>query len=121
MKNAITNFLKRFKDKAQAFRVSELAGAFREFAVFKSRKQAKKPKSTKQAYEWGTLGLSQVSEAIKKQHHGIILSRRERKQLAKDKELPFTAFYNGPVQRGRNMDRNIGRSKYNGKGALIRR
>lgn len=79
--------------KAMAFRIAKQAGAARDFAILKSRRQYKKPKSTKVAYTPGTLGLSQVSEAIKKDH-GAILSRRERKALAKQQGVAMTRYYN---------------------------
>jgi len=87
------NFLKRFIDKAQAFRVAMQAGKLRELAELKKGQKLKKEKSDKKAYEWGSLGLSKVSAEIKK-NNGQIISRRERKQLAIENNVPFVKYYN---------------------------
>ncbi|OCA84467.1 hypothetical protein A8F94_17370 [Bacillus sp. FJAT-27225] len=84
------DFLRWFKDKAQALRVALQAGKAREFAEFKRAARPKKSKNTKPVYEPGTLGLSAVSASIKKEH-GVILSRRERKQKARE---AFKRHYN---------------------------
>lgn len=76
------NFLKRFIDKFQALRVATQAGQARELAELKKGQRLKPGRSEKKPYEPGTLGLSQVSAAIKKDH-GKILSRRERKAMAR--------------------------------------
>ncbi|MFD0710586.1 hypothetical protein [Paenibacillus sp. GCM10027626] len=80
-----------FKDKKQAFRCAKQSAAAKEFAIFKSRRQLKAAKSEKTPYEPGKLGLSAVSEAIKAEY-GRIITRRERKRLAKAKGTPFQAF-----------------------------
>lgn len=77
------NLIKRFIDKTQAFRVAKQAGYARDLAELKKGQRLKPGRSEKKAYEPGTLGLSQVSASIKKDH-GKILSRRERKSLARD-------------------------------------
>jgi hypothetical protein len=71
----------------------------------------------RQRYVPGTIGLSAVSQAILKDQ-GRIHSRRERKSFAKSFGVPFKAYYNGPTGEPQ-YNRNIGRSKYNGKGELI--
>lgn len=76
------NIFKRFIDKLQAFRVAKQAGMARDLAELKKGRRVKAERSTKKPYEPGTLGLSKVSETIKKDH-GRIVSRRERKQIAK--------------------------------------
>ncbi len=76
------NLLKRFIDKMQAFRVAKQAGRVRELAELKKGQRLKPSRSQKKAYEPGTFGLSQVSAEIKNDH-GKILSRRERKVLAR--------------------------------------
>lgn len=73
--------------------------AVKQFVAFKSIKQIHKKKSNKQRYKWGSIGTSQVSMAIKKDR-GSILSRQERKRLAKESGNPFQAYYNGNVYRG---------------------
>jgi len=49
-------------------------------------------KRTNPPYVPGTLGLSAVSEAIRRDY-GAILSRRERKRLARQGK-PFRPYYN---------------------------
>jgi predicted alternative tryptophan synthase beta-subunit len=49
-------------------------------------------KRTKAPYHPGTLGLSAVSEAIRRDY-GRIVSRRERKRLARQGK-PFRPYYN---------------------------
>ena len=49
-------------------------------------------KRTKPPYRPGTLGVSAVSEAIHRDY-GRIVSRRERRQLAKY-GMPFRPYYN---------------------------
>jgi hypothetical protein len=45
------------------------------------------------SYLPGTLGLSDVSEAILKDH-GVIMSRADRKGLSRWNKKPFKAYYN---------------------------
>jgi hypothetical protein len=88
------NFLKRFIDKLQAFRVAKQAGLAREFAELKKKTRVKAERSTKTPYEPGTLGLSKVSAEIKKDYDGLILSRRDRKSLARFNNEAFVQYYN---------------------------
>lgn len=83
--------------KAAALRIAKQAGAAREFAELKARRQFKREKSEKLPYEPGTIGLSAVSEAILNDY-GHIMSRRERRALAKQQGVPFRAYYNGDGQ-----------------------
>ena len=50
-------------------------------------------------YTPGRIGPSDVSEAIAEKYGGNIMSRRQRKRMAKALCRPFTKFYNGPVSR----------------------
>jgi hypothetical protein len=68
-------------------------------------------------YKRGDIGLSLVAAAIQKKY-GSILSRRERKRIAKLYQETFKSYYNGPTAEYR-RSRNFRRSKYNGKGELI--
>ncbi len=72
----------------------------------------------KQRYNPGTAGLSMVSAAIKR-HHGMIVSRRDRRAIASIQGKPFQAFYNGPAAEFPQRSRNFRRSKYNGRGELV--
>lgn len=65
--------------------------AAKQFLGFKSSKTPKREKSKKQAYVPGTLGLSNVSRAIK-EDYGVIISRKERKLLFMP--TAFKAYYN---------------------------
>lgn len=85
------SFLRRFIDQVQAFRVAKQAGIARDFAEVKKGVRAKAPRSTKQPYQPGELGLSAVSTAIKKDY-GEILNRRERKKLAKENGVAFARY-----------------------------
>lgn len=67
--------------------------AAKEFAAFKVSRSFKKGRSEKQAYAKGTIGLSQVSQSIKSDF-GRIISRKERKALAKSQGVAFKAYYN---------------------------
>ncbi len=89
----IQNIIKRFVDKVQAFNVAQQAGMAREFAELKKGTRLKPSRSTKQPYQPGGIGLSQVSTAIKKDH-GKVLSRRERKLTAKQNGTAFATYYN---------------------------
>ncbi|TCZ76073.1 hypothetical protein E0485_14600 [Paenibacillus albiflavus] len=80
--------------KAAALHVAKQAGLFRDLAIAKANKQPKKVKRMKQAYVPGSLGVSAVSEAIQADY-GLILNRRERKQLAKAQQKPFKIYMNG--------------------------
>lgn len=89
----ISDFMKRFSDQRQAFRVAKQAGRARELAELKYRRMSKPEASGKKPYAPGSIGLSSVSAAIQKDH-GSILSRRERKATAKAARKPFTAYIN---------------------------
>jgi hypothetical protein len=67
--------------------------AAKEFISFKTPKMPKREKSTKQSYIPGSLGVSNISKAIR-EDHGTVLNRRERKQKAKNLRQPFQAYYN---------------------------
>ncbi|WP_055108933.1 hypothetical protein [Paenibacillus ihumii] len=82
----------RFSNKKDALKAAMQAGAAHDYAVFKSRRSFKRPASDKKAYERGSIGPSAIATAIAKEF-GRILSRRERKQLAKDTGKPFQKFY----------------------------
>lgn len=71
----------------------------------------------KPAYKPGNAGLSKVSAAIQKEY-GSIVCRRERKEIAREAQTRRIRYYNGPAGQPQ-YNRNIGRSKYNGKGQLI--
>lgn len=71
----------------------------------------------KQGYQAGKIGLSLVSTAIQKKY-GHVVSRRDRKEIAKESKVRATRFHNGPMGEQQH-NRNIGRSKYDGKGRLI--
>lgn len=94
MNKAIASFLKRFSDKAQAFRVAKQAAAIRQLAEMKANRKMKASKSTKKAYVPGTIGVSKVSQEIMKQHYGILLSRRERRDIARHGNKKFVPVYN---------------------------
>lgn len=71
----------------------------------------------KQGYQAGNIGLSLVSATIEKKY-GKILSRQARKKIAKNNKVRATRFHNGPTGEPQ-YNRNIGRSKYDGKGRVI--
>lgn len=79
--------------KAAALRLAKQAGAAREYALLKAARRPNREKNTAPKYERGSVGLSQVSQSIL-DDHGAILSRRERKALAKEQGVPFKAYYN---------------------------
>lgn len=82
----------RISNKRTALTAALQAGAARDYAMVKSRRQFKKEKTAKTAYAPGTLGLSVVATAIKKQY-GDIISRADRKALAKHTGQSPTLFY----------------------------
>lgn len=69
------------------------------------------------AYKPGNAGLSKVSAAIKKEY-GRIVCRTERKEIAREAKDRRIRYYNGPAGQPQ-YSRNIGRSKYDGKGRVI--
>lgn len=71
----------------------------------------------KPAFKPGAVGISKVSEAIQKEH-GHIVCRRERKEIAREAKMRRIRYYNGPAGQPQ-YNRNIGRSKYDGKGRVI--
>lgn len=83
-------------DKKQAFRIAVQAGKARDFALMKANKLFKRPKRDKVPYNpfKRSLGLSQVSQAIKDQL-GAILDRKSRRAVAGWYNQPITSFYNG--------------------------
>lgn len=89
------------------------AMAARQWAEMKANRRFKrtKPEVKKEAYEPGTLGLSSVSEAIKKDY-GVIENRRGRRLIARAvaKYTTLKSYYNGegPVR----VPHNIKPSKY---------
>lgn len=87
------NLLKWFTDKAQALRSAKQAGVARQISEWKAARRPKKAKSTKVRYKPGSGSLSAVSAAIQKDY-GAILSRRDRRRLAKLDEVPFKPYYN---------------------------
>lgn len=90
----INNIMRWFKDKKEALAAAVQAGRARDLALWKAGRRMKKEASNKQAYKPGSIGLSLVSQEIKKDQ-GQILSRRERKALARENRVPFKAYYNG--------------------------
>lgn len=95
MKKAIDSFLKRFKDKAQAFRVAQQAALYRQLAEMKAARRMKPAKSNKKAYEPGSIGVSNVTKEIMKQHDGILYSRKERRSMARHgMSKAFVPVYN---------------------------
>jgi hypothetical protein len=91
--------LKRFLTVALAFAATMSAGFARDVASTKggfnkkslNKKKRSGGKSSGRKYVWGTLGLSAVSTAIQKDH-GHIVSRHQRKQIAKNNKKPFLAY-----------------------------
>lgn len=67
--------------------------AAKNFLMMKQSPRRFKTRSEKKPYVPGTIKLSAVSTAIKKDY-GAILSRRERKELAKQQGVSFKAYYN---------------------------
>lgn len=83
----------RITNKKHALIAALQSGAAYDYAVAKSRRQFRRPKSEKQAYKPGSLGPSAVATAVKEEFHGLILSRRERKELVKASRAPVKKFY----------------------------
>lgn len=83
----------RITNKKHAFTAALQAGAARDFALFKSRRQFKREASDKKPYKPGSIGPSAVVTAIKDAFSGIILNRSERKRLAKANGEPVKKFY----------------------------
>ncbi|MBU5672683.1 hypothetical protein [Paenibacillus brevis] len=82
----------RFANKKDALTASIQSGAANDFALFKSRRQFKRTVSEKKAYKPGNIGPSVIATAIKNAY-GSILSRHERKQIAKSTGQPVQKFY----------------------------
>lgn len=82
----------RITNKRFAFIAALQAGAARDYAIAKSRRQFKHEASIKLAYVPGTLGLSVVAAAIQKEYGGII-SKANRKGKAKRTGKPRPLFY----------------------------
>jgi len=80
------------EQKKNLYKAFLQAGAAFKYAEFKSRRQFKHEPSDKKAYKPGSIGLSIVSEAIKKEF-GSVLSRKERKRLAKESGASFQPIY----------------------------
>ncbi|MFU1797640.1 hypothetical protein ACM1RC_27500 [Paenibacillus azoreducens] len=80
------------EQKKNLYKAYLQAGAAYKYAEFKARRQFKRERSEKTPYKPGSIGLSVISSAIKKEY-GRILSRKERKSLAKAFGKPFKAFY----------------------------
>lgn len=84
--------------KESFFRAAVQAGRAKEWARMKANRRFKKGKSEKKPYKPGVtvLGLSAVSEAIKKDY-GVIEGRRGRKRIAKvvAKLTTLKRYYNG--------------------------
>lgn len=85
------------KDKKVALAAAKQAGAAKMYAVWKSRRQFKREKTEKSSYVPGTIGLSEVSAAIKENYAGQIANRKARKKVDKilDRKL---RFYGGTTQ-----------------------
>lgn len=85
-------------NKQSFFNAAVQAGRAKEWALMKANRHFKKEKPAlkREAYKPGTLGLSAVSEAIKKDY-SIIESRRDRKLIAKAvaKVTTLKRYYNG--------------------------
>jgi predicted sugar kinase len=90
------NVSKWFTDKASMLRAALQAGRAHSLAVAKANRQPKKKAMTlrKAAYVPGNGMVSSVSVAISEEY-GAILSRRERRALAKEAQVPFKPYYNG--------------------------
>lgn len=95
--------IKGFLTTAMAFAAAAQAGIARDIASVKggfNRKGHGKKSGGKRSgrpYEWGTLGVSQVTEEMQKQEG--IMSRRDRREMARFYNEQFTPIYNGPVIR----------------------
>lgn len=79
-------------NKKVALTAAKQAGAAKAFAVWKSRRQFKREKTEKSPYVPGTIGLSEVSAAIRKEYAGQVASRKSRKKIDKilGRKLRFT-------------------------------
>ncbi|WP_338842084.1 hypothetical protein [Paenibacillus glucanolyticus] len=82
----------KITNKKYALTAALQAGAAHDFALFKSRRQFKSEASEKKPYKPGSIGTSIIATAIKKEF-GSILSRSERKMLAKAYKKPLQKFY----------------------------
>ncbi|WP_211746386.1 hypothetical protein [Paenibacillus sp. Marseille-Q4541] len=69
------------KDKKVALTAARQAGAAKAYALYKANRQFKREKILKDPYVPGTIGLSEVSTAIKKEY-GVISDRWTRKMVA---------------------------------------
>lgn len=88
-------YTSRIKDKKYALIAALQSGAAYDYATAKARRQFKRPKSEKKSYQRGKLGPSAVATAILQEYGKFIgiISRRERKQLAKIEGRPVPKFY----------------------------
>lgn len=82
----------KITNKKYALTAALQAGAAHDFALFKSRRQFKREASEKKPYKPGSIGPSIIATAIKKEF-GSILSRSERKMLAKAYKKPLQKFF----------------------------
>lgn len=82
----------KITNKKHALTAALQAGAAHEFALIKSRRQFKREALEKKPYKPGSIGPSIIAIAIKKEF-GSILSRSERKMLAKAYKKPLQKFY----------------------------
>jgi hypothetical protein len=75
--------------------MSYIARAFRAMPALRNPARGTRPRSrsVNAPYRPGTLGVSSVSEAIHRDY-GAILSRRERRQLARRGGPAFRPYYN---------------------------
>ncbi|MNW41745.1 hypothetical protein D3C74_188940 [compost metagenome] len=90
--------INRFANKKDALTAALQAGAARDLAVAKSRRQFKRTASGKKAYKPGNLGPSAVATAIKKMMKleykiDAIPNRQQRKSFARLQGKPFQKFY----------------------------
>lgn len=83
----------RITNKKHALTAALQAGAAHDFAIIKSRRQFKREAIEKKPYKPGSIGPSVIVTAIKDTFHGVVLSRRERRRLAKIDGKPFQKFY----------------------------
>lgn len=70
-------------------RINKIKGNKREIPVVTKPEEKEK----KKPFKPGSVGLSQVSTAIK-EDYDIVMSRRKRKEFAKFDGVPFKAYYN---------------------------
>ncbi|PAD73940.1 hypothetical protein [Paenibacillus campinasensis] len=85
--------MRHIPNKKHALTAALQAGAARDFALIKSRRQFKRGASDKPPYKPGGIGPSGVAERIKSMFNGVVLSRKDRRQWAKDTGTAFRPFY----------------------------